>query len=149
MVKKTVKILKKSRKLNLADIKRQEEEENTVKKTLLVETIISLLNFYKETRRDQTANWTRQHWEVSNFDQEKWEESDDSFQKCEQILNRLNSSPPEKKTIEQLNTLLKKIIKPKLEKLGIDFTPQAAFKSKSKKSKSNKRRKSLLNRKKL
>ena len=146
MVKKTV---KKSRKLNPADIKIQEEKENSVKKTLLVETINSLLNFYKDTRRDQTANWTRQHWEESNFDQEKWEGSDVFFQKCDELLNILDNSPLEKKTIDGLDRLLKKIIEPKLEKLGIDFTPQAAFKSKSKKSKSNKRRKSLLNRKKL
>ena len=146
MVKKTK---KKSRKPNLADIKRREEEEDTVTQNLLVEAIISLLNFYKDTRRDQKANWTPEHWEESNFDQEKWEESENYFQKCEQMLVKLDSSPPEKKTIEQLNSLLKKIIKPRLEKLGVDFTPQAAFKSKSKKSKSIKRRKSPLNRKKL
>jgi hypothetical protein len=128
------------------EIEREIEKENTIIKNRLTDTITSLLNFFKNTRSDQ-ENWSRQDWDESGLDQQKWEESDVFFQKCEQQLNIMNNSP-EKKTIDRLESLLYKIIIPRLKNIDVDFTPQAAFKSKSKKNKPNKLCKSQSNLKK-
>lgn len=111
----------------------------------LEKEITRLINIYKNIRHDQ-ANWTAQEWVGSNLNQQNWIASDVFFLKCEQLLIEMTIHT-EKRTTDRLKSLLNKIIIPKLKNLGLDFTHQAAFKSK--KSKPNKHRKSQSNRKKL
>jgi hypothetical protein len=131
---------------------------------VLIESITSLLNFYKNTRVSQ-ENWQPEDWESSRFNQQDWQNDEPFFQRVEEVLNQIKISG-KKNSIknESLKSMLK-LITIRLTKLGIDFTPQPAFKqikkstklyknkkNKSKKSKGQKvilGRKSKSNRKKL
>ena len=143
---------------------KKNEEDMKIANNVLIESITSLLNLYKNTRVYQ-ENWQPEDWESSQFNQQDWQNDEPFFQRVEEVLNQIKISG-KKNSIknESLKSMLK-LITIRLTKLGVDFTPQPAFKqikkstklyknkkNKSKKSKGQKvilGRKSKSNRKKL